>query len=221
MPNVRQGGSHAREPGASARLILCVLPRRLSTNPLTRLLNGYEVAGAATATEILRLARKRAYDGYVVHSPLGWLDAAEACRRIRGFDPNTPLIVYTTARSAAERRDVMAAGAQAYVAQSDDAHNLPGTAGQLIMLAELRSLDAMAAGGEFIRQKLVGRLGKLRHGINGERLIKTKSQERMKLEAQRFFAEAGGSRANFERAWPSLYDGALRQVVSASSDATA
>jgi DNA-binding NarL/FixJ family response regulator len=145
------------------------------------LLNGYEVAGAATATEILRLARKQAYDGYVVHSPLGWLDAAEACRRIRGFDPHTPLIVYTTERSAAERRDVIAAGAHAYVARSDDAHNLPGTAGQLIMLAELRSLDAMAAGGEFIRKKLVSRLGKLRHGAHGERLINAKSQERMKL----------------------------------------
>ena len=139
-------------------MILCVLPRRLPCNPLMPLLNGYEVAGAATATEILRLARKRAYDGYVIHSPLGWLDAAEACRHIRGFDPNTPLIVYTTARSAAEKRDVIAAGAQAYVAHSDDVHNLPGTAGQLIMLAELRSLDAMAAGGAFIREKLVGRL---------------------------------------------------------------
>jgi DNA-binding NarL/FixJ family response regulator len=203
----------------SARLILCVLPRRLPCNPLMPLLNGYEVAGAATATEILRLARKRAYDGYVVHSPLGWLDAAEACRHIRGFDPNTPLIVYTTARSAAERRDVIAAGAQAYVAHSDDVHNLPGTAGQLIMLAELRSLDAMAAGGAFIREKLVGRLGNLPHGASGERLINAKSQKRMKVEAQRLFEEAGGSRANYERVWPSLYDRALRQVVSGTSDA--
>jgi DNA-binding NarL/FixJ family response regulator len=219
MSRSRPGGAYVDEPPASVRLILCVLPRRLRSNPLTPLLNGYEVAGAATATEILRLARKRAYDGYVVHSPLGWLDAAEACRRIRGFDPHTPLIVYTTERSAAERRDVIAAGAHAYVARSDDAHNLPGTAGQLIMLAELRSLDAMAAGGEFIRKKLVSRLGKLLHGAHGERLINAKSQERMKLEARRLFAEAGGSRANFERAWPSLYAGALRQVEPAGVSA--
>lgn len=215
MSRSRPDGAYRVEPAASARLILCVLPRRLRANPLTPLLNGYEVAGAATATDILRLTRNRAYDGYVVHSPLGWLDAAEACRRIRGFDPHTPLIVYTTEHSAAERRDVIAAGAHAYVARSDDAHNLPGTAGQLIMLAELRSLDAMAAGGEFIRKKLVSRLGKLRHGANGERLINAKSQERMKLEARRLFAEAGGSRANFERAWPSLYAGALRQIEPA------
>src|SRR4051812_33471363 len=126
MPKARQARVHHGEPGVSTRLILCVLPRRLPFNPLMPLLNGYEVAAAATATGMLRLAHKRAYDGYVVHSPLGWLDTAEACRHIREFDPNTPLIVYTTERSAAEKRDVMAAGAQAYVAQSDDAHNLPG-----------------------------------------------------------------------------------------------
>jgi DNA-binding NarL/FixJ family response regulator len=176
------------------------------------LLNGYEVAGAATATQILRLARQRAYDGYVVHSPLGWIDAAEACRTIRCMDPHTPLIVYTTQRSTAERQDVIAAGAHAYVARSDDAHNLTGTAGQLIMLAELRSLDAMLSGGQVIRNKLISRLRKLRNRPNGERTMHAHSQGRLKLEAGKLFAEAGGSRANFERLWPSIYESALRQL---------
>jgi DNA-binding NarL/FixJ family response regulator len=158
------------------------------------------------------LARKQAYDGYIVHSPLGWIEAAEACRRIRVFDPHAPLIVYAAERSAAERHDVIAAGAHAYVARSDDVHNLPGTAGQLIMIAELRSMDAMSARGHAMRQKLAARLGKLRQGVNGKPLINSKSEERLKLEARRLFADAGGTRANFERLWPSMYDNALRQL---------
>ncbi|MGZ5232365.1 MAG: response regulator [Burkholderiales bacterium] len=212
VPHAKQSGAQTCEHFARTKLILCVLPRRLLANPLTPLLRGYQVAGAATATEILRLARKQAYDGYIVHSPLGWLEAAEACRRIRVFDPQTPLIVYAAERSAAERHDVIAAGAHAYVARSDDVHNLPGTAGQLIMIAELRSMDAMSARGHAMRQKLVARLGKLRQGVNGTPLINSKSEERLKLEARRLFADAGGTRANFERLWPSMYDNALRQL---------
>jgi DNA-binding NarL/FixJ family response regulator len=212
VPRAKQSRARARDRLARTKLILCVLPRRLRVNPLTPLLRGYQVAGAVTATEILRLARKEAYDGYIVHSPLGWLEAAEACRRIRVFDPHTPLIVYAAERSSAERQDVIAAGAHAYVARSDDVHNLTGTAGQLIMLAELRSMDVMSSRGHMMRQKLVDRLGKLRQGTNGEHLINSTSEERLKLETRRLFAQAGGTRANFERLWPAIYDGALRQV---------
>ncbi|MEA3156992.1 MAG: Response regulator receiver domain [Betaproteobacteria bacterium] len=212
VPRAKQSGARTRERLSRTKLILCVLPRRLRVNPLTPLLSAYQVAGAATATEILRLARKQAYDGYIVHSPLGWLEAAEACRRIRVFDAHTPLIVYAAERSVSERKDVIAAGAHAYVARSDDVHNLPGTAGQLIMLAELRSMDAMSARGHAMLQKLVARLGQLRQGTNAESTINSKSEERLKLEAHRLFADAGGSRANFERLWPSIYANALRHV---------
>ncbi|MGZ5092894.1 MAG: hypothetical protein ACXWIP_17055, partial [Burkholderiales bacterium] len=60
--------------------------------------------------------------------------------------------------------------------------------------------------------KLVARLGELRQGVNGTPLINSKSEERLKLEARRLFADAGGTRANFERLWPSMYDNALRQL---------
>jgi CheY-like chemotaxis protein len=202
---------------AREKFILCVLPRRLRRNPLTTLLNGYEVAAAATAGAIARLVRARAYDGYVVHSPLDWLDTVDACRRIRGFDPNAPLIVFANERSALEKQDVLAAGAQAYVARSDDVHNLPGTAGQLIMLAELRSLDALSAAGGAMRQKLVARLAKACEGANGERAINVRWQLRLKRDAGRVFAEAGGTRANFERLWPTLYANALSDLGSSDT----
>ena len=39
----------------------------------------------------------------------------------------------------------------------------------------------------------------------------SRSLARLKIEACRIFASAGGSRANFERLWPGLYEAALKR----------
>lgn len=209
----RKGSPGSRERRASPRLVLCILPRKLRANPLRPLLPGYEVSVADTSTQTLRLARRHTYDLYIVYSPLGWIDAADMCRKIRAFDAHTPLIVYCTQPNAIERREVIAAGAQAYVARSDDARDVPGAAGQLIMLAELRSMEAMTSGGKAIQMKLARRLAKLDYSASQKPSAqRAEAHERLKAHARKLFAQAGGSRANFERLWPSIYEGALRQL---------
>ena len=216
----RQGGGWAPQPKFPPKLILCLLPRRMQTNPVAPLLRGYELAVADTSAQVLRLARRQVFDLYVVFTPLGWIASAEACRKIRRFDPHTPLIVYTMQHSSGERREVMAAGAQAYIARSDDEHNLSATAGQLIMLTELRSMEAMSSGGAVIRDQLVSRLARLRRSSGAEQLVvQPASQAQLKVEARRLFAQAGGSRANFERLWPSIYEGALKRFSQSASEA--
>jgi CheY-like chemotaxis protein len=170
---------------------------------------------AETTAQVLRLARRQAYDLYVVVSPLGWLSCAEACRRIRRFDRHTPLIVYVTdVSSNAERREVLAAGAQAYMARGDYAQNFAGTAGQLIMLAELRSMDALSAAAPAIREVLVNRLSRMRpQNADSEATLRRSAENQVKEEARRLFADAGGSRANFERLWPAIYEDALRETA--------
>lgn len=191
--------------------VLCVLPRRLPVNPLKRPLAQYDLAAADTWTAALRLARNRAYDLYVVYAPLGWSDSTEICRRIRTFDAHTPVILYSMQASAAERQETMALGSlRAYVARSDDANNLAGTAGQLIMLAELRSMEAMKSGVEAMRTHIAGCLEKLERDGNPRSTPPARSQARLKIEACRLFALAGGSRSNFERLWPSIYEGAVK-----------
>jgi CheY-like chemotaxis protein len=202
------------KPKASPKLVLCLLPRGSRFNPVAPLLRGYELATAHTTAQVLRLARHQAYDLYVVVSPLGWLSCAEACRRIRRFDPHTPVIVYVTdISSTAERREVLAAGAQAYIARADYAQNFAGTAGQLIMLAELRSMDALSSATPAIREALVNRLARARPAsVEGPAAVRASALNQLKEEARRLFAEAGGSRANFERLWPAIYDEALREA---------
>jgi hypothetical protein len=198
---------HGLEHPASRKRALCVLPRRLRVNPLRALLGSYELSVAETRTGTLRILRREPQDLVVIYSPLGWSDAAELCLRLQELDPHTPQIVYSTMPSPLERTEVAAAGA-AYVRRSDDIHNLAATAGQLVMLAELRSIDALAAGSRLLEDDLVRRLGRLRQS-QGALPQRT---NRLKTQARRLFADAGGSRANFERVWPSLYEAALKRV---------
>lgn len=193
--------------------VLCVLPRRLAANPLKPLLQDYDLAPVATWTAALREARHTAYDLYVVYAPLGWADAAQICRRIRDFDAHTPMILYSSQPSAAERREALAQRSlHAYVARSDDAHNLAGAAGQLIMLAELRSIEAVGAGLEAIVAHIARRLAaRAGSGANRPQPLGPRSMARLKIEACRMFGAAGGSRANFERLWPSIYEAALKR----------
>ena len=214
MPAGREFGAARARAGVrrgSPYRVLCVLPRRLPVNPLRRMLQDYELAAAETWTAALRLARRTPYDLYIVYAPLGWADPAEICGRIRDFDAHTPLILYSAQPTVAERREAAAHRAsQAYVARSDDAHNLAGTAGQLIMLAELRSMEAMRLRVEALQAHLARRLarfaGAAAGGLPGPRAL-----ARLKIESCRIFASAGGSRANFERLWPALYEGALKR----------
>jgi CheY-like chemotaxis protein len=179
-------------------------------NPVGPALRAYHVATAENWAEVLRHARRAAHDLYIVISPLGWTSAKEACRRIRRFDPHTPIVVYSMHGSTAERRELMAAGAQAYIARYEELRNLSGIAAQLIMLAELRSMEALRSAGHRIREQLVSRLARARAFPAGEGAPGRRGpQALLKLEARRLFAQAGGSRANFERLWPSIYDGIL------------
>jgi hypothetical protein len=98
------------------------------------------------------------------------------------------------------------------VARSDDAHNLAGTAGQLIMISELRSQEAMSSGVQTMQDHIARRLVKLDSRLGEGDELQPRTQARLKIEACRIFAAAGGTRANFERLWPSILEGAIKRA---------
>jgi hypothetical protein len=202
-----------RERTASRKRVLCVLPRRLRVNPLQSLLGSYELSTVDTRTGMLRTLRQEPHDLVVIYSPLGWADAAELCLSLRELDRHTPKVVYSTIPSPAERAEVTSAGA-AYVRRADDVHNLAATAAQLMMLAELRSIEAV--GSRDLEDDLVRRLARLdqAEGALSEHV------KRLKTYVRRLFAKAGGSHANFERVWPSLYEAALKRVRAQSNSSS-
>jgi DNA-binding NarL/FixJ family response regulator len=192
-----------RELASCHKRVLCVLPRGLRMNPLRSLLGSYELSIADTRTGTLRTLRQEPHDLVVIYAPLGWADAAELCLSLRELDRHTPRVVYSTIPSPLERSEVVSAGA-AYVRRADDIHNLGAIAAQLMMLAELRSIEAV--GSRDLEDDLVRRLARLGEAVLPERA------KRLKTHVRRLFAAAGGSRANFERVWPSLFEAALKRV---------
>jgi CheY-like chemotaxis protein len=204
-----------RGGSASTRAILCFLPRGLAVNPLKTLLGGYTLAAADCWSSALRLARRKPVDLYLLYLPLLWTEAAALCRSIRARDPQTPIIVYSVQPTAAERRDVLATGCvQAYLPRSDEVHNLAATAGQLIMLAELRSVDAIDSRAQTLQDRIARCLEKL-GGVAGAAALPVPKRllMRLKIEACRVFSDAGGTPANFQRLWPSIYERALGRAV--------
>lgn len=214
-PALATWSERSRERMASLKRILCVLPRRLRFNPLQSLLGGFELDVADTRTGTLRVLRQQPHDLVVIYSPLGWADAAELCLCLQELDRHTPQIVYSTIPSPLERTEVTSAGA-AYVRRADDVHNLAATAGQLVMLAELRSIEAMAVGSRILEDDLVRRLGRL--DVSED--VLPERTRRLKTQARRLFANAGGSRAHFERMWPSLFEAALQRVRKQGNSST-
>ncbi|HEX2826115.1 MAG TPA: response regulator [Burkholderiales bacterium] len=171
--------------------------------------------------QLVKLSRERTFDLYVLESPLGWIGAPELCRRIRRFDPHTPIVCYAMHADSQERREVLGAGAQAYVPRAQGSHVLSGTAAQLVMLTELRSDEALAARGPTIREELAKQLARSRALRNpAGTMLRPHSQAKLKAEARRLFAAAGGSRANFERAWPAFYRELLDEISASAGGAS-
>ena len=114
----------------------------MTVEPLKKLLPGYRLIPAASATAASRLAPAESCDIYIVHAAQQGDDPAAVCRRIRRLDKQTPIVVYALQPTERERREAMSCGAQAYVGRSDDPHNLRARVAQLVMLRELRASEA-------------------------------------------------------------------------------
>jgi DNA-binding response OmpR family regulator len=55
----------------------------------------------------------------MLDSQLSDLDGFELCRRMRDFDPRTPILFFSSAASAADKKRGISAGANAYVIKPD------------------------------------------------------------------------------------------------------
>ena len=107
---------------SAAKRILYIEQNKDCRDVLTYVLGyfGYEVMTAITVAEGLSLARRERFDAFILAGRYSDGDGVELCRLIRGFDPHTPILFYS---SAAYREDIeagMAAGAQQYLTKPTD-----------------------------------------------------------------------------------------------------
>jgi len=78
-----------------------------------------QATAVGTAHQALSLIQSERFDLYLTDAWLPCLDGFELCRRIRSFDPNTPILFFSGAAYAADKRRGLEAGANGYVIKPD------------------------------------------------------------------------------------------------------
>src|SRR5215813_8129320 len=78
-------------------------------------LTEYKIIYASDFDEGLRLAHQRYFDLYILDNWLPSGSGVGLCRRIREFDPYTPILFYSAAGYARDTLEAMRAGAQGYI----------------------------------------------------------------------------------------------------------
>jgi DNA-binding response OmpR family regulator len=101
------------------RRILCVDDDEDTCLMLSYLLRqeNYEVKTVKTVSEALQLARNESFNLYILDEWFPKEAGLGLCRKIREFDPHTPVIFYSGAAFDSDKEEALYAGAQAFVAK--------------------------------------------------------------------------------------------------------
>ena len=86
-----------------------------------------EAKAVGTAAQALSSIQTERFDLYLLDASLPDLDGFELCRRMRDFDPDTPILFFSGAAYEADKKRGIEAGANAYVIKP----NLDGLLGSI------------------------------------------------------------------------------------------
>jgi len=81
--------------------------------------SGHDVVGADNPLSALVFARNQPFDLFILDKLFTEDSGIELCRRIREFDPSTPIVFFSGDGREAARCESINAGAQAYVTKPD------------------------------------------------------------------------------------------------------
>lgn len=104
------------------RRILCVESHADTRLMLTTVLGllDYQIVSAQTVADGLSLAHGQRFDLYLLGDRYQDGTNIDLCRKLRVFDPNTPIVIYSTGIRTSEHNQAMMAGAQEYVSKPGD-----------------------------------------------------------------------------------------------------
>lgn len=141
--------------------VLCVDDDEDSRDMLIALLGiaHIEAMATETAAEALALVETERFDLYVLDGWLPGVDGFELCRRMRAFDPVTPIIFFSGAAYEDDKRMGIEAGADSYVIKPD-INGLIASIVQFVSLKANSGVELLAAA------MTVGKAGTLTFGVS-------------------------------------------------------
>jgi DNA-binding response OmpR family regulator len=161
--------------------------------------------------EGLRSARRGYFDLYILDNWLPGGSGIGLCRVIRAFDPHTPILFYSAAAYDHDIEEALRSGAQAYLVKPVSLDDLEQTVARLTSPILGRDYEAWQAEIAAIREEFAIRLAGNAERVESAKEKRLRAEEKvMRLKAERAFLNAGGSRGEFARRWPSMFTEEVR-----------
>jgi DNA-binding response OmpR family regulator len=153
----------------------------------------------------LRLARQGYFDLYILDNWLPDGSGIGLCRAIREFDPNTPILFYSAAAYERDIQEALRSGVSAYLVKPVKSDDLELMVSKLTSPAAGVDFEAWQAEIAAVREELAIRYNEQAQRMKGARDRHLRAEEKlMRLKAEKAFLDAGGTRGEFARRWPSV-----------------
>lgn len=85
---------------------------------------GFEVVCPTDPRDFLTIAKEEPWDVYMLDNWMPEISGVDLCKKIREFDPKTPIIFYSATASERDKREALEVGAQAYIVKPAPLHTL-------------------------------------------------------------------------------------------------
>jgi DNA-binding response OmpR family regulator len=159
----------------------------------------------------LRLARRGYFDLYILDNWLPDGSGIDLCRAIREFDPYTPILFYSAAAYERDIQEASRSGAQAYLVKPVNFDDLERMVAKLTSPVAERDFEAWQAEIAAVREELSIRYNEQARRMKGAKDRHLRAEEKlMRLKAEKAFLDAGGTRGEFARRWPSVFTEEVR-----------
>lgn len=174
-------------------------------------LDEYSLVYARDFNEGLRLAQCGYFDLYILDNWLPGGNGIELCRRIREFDPHTPVLFYSACAYARDVQAAYGAGAQEYFVKPVSFADFTAAVSRLISAVSEAAIEARRVEMGAILEELA-----IRRIENADLLEKAKKkylraeEKALRAKAQIAFLAAGGTRGDFAREWLSMFSEEVR-----------
>jgi len=154
----------------------------------------------------LRLARQGYFDLYILDNWLPDGSGIGLCRAIREFDPYTPILFYSAAAYERDIQEALRSGASAYLVKPVKPDDLERMVAKLISPVDGRDFEAWHAEIAAVREELSIRYNEQAQRMKSAKDRHLRAEEKlMRLKAEKAFLDAGGTRGEFARRWPSVF----------------
>jgi DNA-binding response OmpR family regulator len=186
--------------------VLCVEDHKDTCELLRMILANHTLVFVGNFADGLFSARRRYFDLYLLDNWLPDGSGVELCRRIREFDPHTPILFCSGAAYEHDREEALSAGAQAYLVKPVAPDKIEKTVSELFISAERKAIEAQRAELAALRDEL--RIQRLENArvLEEARENRLRAREKtLRHRAKLAFVASGGTRGDFARLWPAVF----------------